>query len=180
MFHFFVRTCQQQLEEIKAKRGGALRPEDGTIDNDKSLYAILLDAKQAKEDEFQEGWKIMKQGKNKPLDEEEIEFFDELEESKREADNKRKKVDQEDIANFHVMRETMIVRAAPEPKRERKAPPPPAPKQKSLIAPKKPPLMVVKAKPKVPPPAAKADEEEGSGDEGGGLGGLLGYGSGSD
>jgi hypothetical protein len=35
-------------------------------------------AKDAKEEEFQEGWKTMKQGHNKPLDEEEVDFLDEV------------------------------------------------------------------------------------------------------
>ena len=40
-------------------------------------------AKDLKEEKFQEGWKTMKEGKNRPLEEDEIEFLDEVEAQKR-------------------------------------------------------------------------------------------------
>lgn len=34
-------VTETELEEIKARRGGALRPEDGTMEPEKSLWAVL-------------------------------------------------------------------------------------------------------------------------------------------
>ena len=58
-------------------------------------HCPCVQAKDAKEAEFQEGWKTMKQGQNKPLDEEEVEFLDEMEETKREDERKRRTREQE-------------------------------------------------------------------------------------
>ena len=61
-------VTESELAEIKAKRGGALRPEDGTMEPEKPLWQVLQEAKDAKEEAFQEGWKTMKQGIYKPVD----------------------------------------------------------------------------------------------------------------
>lgn len=50
-----------QLEEIKARRG--LRVEDGTLEPSKPLAEILREAKEKKEQEFQDKWKQMKQAR---------------------------------------------------------------------------------------------------------------------
>ncbi|KAI7840641.1 hypothetical protein COHA_005662 [Chlorella ohadii] len=65
---------ETELQEIKSTMG--LRPEDGTIAADKPLAEVLREAKEAKEAAFQEQWKKMKQGKNRPLDEDELDFVD--------------------------------------------------------------------------------------------------------
>ena len=41
----------------------------------KPLWQILQEQKDLKEEKFQEGWKTMKEGKNRPLEEDEIEFL---------------------------------------------------------------------------------------------------------
>ena len=51
-----------QLEELRASAGGA-RDNDGGIPN-KPLAEVLREAKEAKEEAFQNQWKTMKQGKS--------------------------------------------------------------------------------------------------------------------
>jgi FAM192A/Fyv6, N-terminal domain len=48
------------LVELKASRGG--RVEDGVIAPEKPLVEVLREAKEKKEEAFQEQWKLMKQG----------------------------------------------------------------------------------------------------------------------
>ena len=176
----------------EAVTGGTKRRESSAC-----LYGPCVEAKEAKEAEFQEGWKTMKQGKNKPLDEEEVEFLDDLEVQKREEDKKRREREENDIETFKLMRETMVIKAAPlraglgaggsEERTKR-----PAEDGPVGGAGKKKPKLGVFVKPKMVPKfkavpkgrqkseeKAKAAEEERD-DEGGGLGGLLGYGSASD
>lgn len=50
-----------QLEELRASAGGA-RDNEGVIPN-KPLAEVLREAKEAKEEAFQNQWKTMKQGK---------------------------------------------------------------------------------------------------------------------
>ena len=38
-------VTESELEEIKAKRGGLLRPEDGTMEVEKSLWAVLQEVR---------------------------------------------------------------------------------------------------------------------------------------
>ncbi len=54
-----MATCPAQLEEIKAKRGLAV--EDGTLAPSKPLAEVLREAKEKKEQDFQDLWKQMKQ-----------------------------------------------------------------------------------------------------------------------
>jgi hypothetical protein len=199
-------VTETELMEIKAKRGGALRPEDGTMEADKTLWAVLQEAKDAKQEAFEEGWKTMKQGVYKPLDDEEAEFIDEVETRKRLEERRKEEKEKSEMDAFKAAREAQVLRRA--------KPPPAAVGVKragvelsgGLGAPgasKKPKapggVVVVKAKPKLcvvakgkpkPKPAeaaAAATEAEKDGgrdadaDAGGALGGLLaGYGSASD
>ena len=167
-------------------------------------FCLYDEAKEAKEAEFAEGWKTMKQGKNKPLDEEEVEFLDDVEVQKRENEKRQREREKDDIECFKLLRETMVVKAAPPrtavgaesgegagigSKRGAEGD-----AVGSAGTKKSKPTMVVKPKfvpkfkavPKKAHPAAapaaeekKKDEEE-EDDKGGGLGGLLGYGSGSE
>ena len=67
---------ETELEEIKAATGGRGRVEDGSIAADKPLAEILREQKESKEAKFQEQWRQMKTGKNRPLDEDEYVFLD--------------------------------------------------------------------------------------------------------
>mmetsp|Transcript_17627 Transcript_17627/g.38456 ORF Transcript_17627/g.38456 Transcript_17627/m.38456 type:complete len:244 (-) Transcript_17627:67-798(-) len=187
-------VTEKQLEEIKASRGE--RVEDGTVAADKSLAEILADNKAKKEEEFQEVWKSMKVGKNRPLDEEDCEFYDELAKSKWQTDRHIKESEQDELLAFKLARETRVVEVKPkEVDPSLLAAPAPAVKRKAgLISskvtkpkPKVAAVVVKKAKPagpQPPPTAAVASKggDSGSDSEGGGGGllGLAGYGSGDD
>lgn len=192
-------VTETELEEIKAKRGGLLRPEDGTAAPERSLWEAIQEAKEAKERAFQEGWKTMKQGQNKPLDEEEAEFLDDMMDQRREEDRRRAERERDDVEAFRMMRETMVVRAAPPrtapggtKRNAEKGAEKGADKGADAKRPKTGLGAAVVVRPKIvaakrrteskpadpepkPEPAVDADD-----DDEGGLGGLLGYGSESD
>lgn len=69
---------ETELLEIKAATGGKGRVEGGSIASDKPLAQVLQEQRDAKEAKFQEQWRQMKTGKNRPLDEDEMEFLDSL------------------------------------------------------------------------------------------------------
>ena len=97
-------VTETELEEIKERRGGTLRVEDGTAEASKPLWAVLQEAKEAKEEAFAQGWKTIKQGQNKPLDEEEIEFLDEVEDAAREDERRRIERERDDVETFRLAR----------------------------------------------------------------------------
>ena len=53
-----------------------------------------------KELEFEENWQSMKVGKNKPLDAEEVEFLDEVENALRASEAKRKREEKDEVEAF--------------------------------------------------------------------------------
>lgn len=69
-------VTEAQLEELKQARGGGGSVEDGSVSADKPLHEVLRENKEKKEAEFQERWRLMKQGGNKPLEEDESAFLD--------------------------------------------------------------------------------------------------------
>ena len=108
-------VTETELMEIKAKRGGALRPEDGTMEADKTLWAVLQEAKDAKQEAFEEGWKTMKQGVYKPLDDEEAEFIDEVETRKRSEERRAEEREKSEVDAFKAAREAQVIRKAKPP-----------------------------------------------------------------
>lgn len=72
-------VSEEQLEETRRTRG--VRVEDGTAQRDRSLYEILQENKDKKDAEFNERFKHRPP---KALDEDETEFLDNLELSKKE------------------------------------------------------------------------------------------------
>lgn len=72
-------VSEEQLEEARRSRGA--RVEDGTAQRDRSLFEILKENKDKKDAEFNERFKHRPP---KALDEDETEFLDKLEESRRE------------------------------------------------------------------------------------------------
>ena len=202
-------VTETELEEIKERRGGTLRVEDGTAEASKPLWAVLQEAKEAKEEAFALGWKTIKQGQNKPLDEEEVGFLDEVEEAAREDERRRIERERDDVETFRLARETTVVKAAPERRPDGKKADTarlggePAAKRARREQKPEPKRFVARAKivavrkggegaaatdgggaarataGSAAAPSATTRDEE-AGDDGGGLGGLLGYGSGSD
>mmetsp|Transcript_2902 Transcript_2902/g.8176 ORF Transcript_2902/g.8176 Transcript_2902/m.8176 type:complete len:227 (+) Transcript_2902:484-1164(+) len=95
-------VTETELLEIKAQRGE--RPEDGTMTVDKTLAEVLEENKKAKEDKFQEVWKSMKIGKNRPLDEEDMEFLDGVYSAEAQIEKSKRKEEQEEVAAFQLAR----------------------------------------------------------------------------
>ncbi|PRW50753.1 NEFA-interacting nuclear NIP30,N-terminal [Chlorella sorokiniana] len=91
---------ETELQEIKSTMG--LRPEDGTIAADKPLAEVLREAKEAKEAAFQEQWKKMKQGKNRPLDDDELDFVDAIAQQEAEARRRQREEEEAELAAFHA------------------------------------------------------------------------------
>eukprot|EP00210_Caulerpa_lentillifera_P001662 g1597.t1 len=81
-------------------------------DAGKSLAEILAENKKRKDDEFQEQWKAMKQGKNRPLDTEDFEFVDSVfqEEAKKTKEQFAQR--EQDIEEFRKAREEILTTTA--------------------------------------------------------------------
>ena len=94
----------------------------------------MQEAKEAKEEAFAQGWKTIKQGQNKPLDEEEIEFLDEVEDAAREDERRRIERERDDVETFRLARETMVVKAAPERRNDRADEPASEPSRNARVA----------------------------------------------
>ena len=174
-------VTESELAEIKAKRRGATRPEDGTTAPDKPLWQVLQEGKDGKEEAFQEGWKTMKQGIYKPVDEEEVEFLDEVQEEKRVKEEKLRQREQDEAEAFRLMRENRVVKKAVAPKTEafKRGVDPLAPTV-AIKKPKSTPAVMVVKKVKPAPKKEEPKKEESEDDDGGGLGLLGDYGSDSD
>jgi hypothetical protein len=86
-------TESQLFDEIKATKS---TPSDDC----KPLYQVLIEAKERKEQEFQEQWAEMKIGKNRPLDAEEYEFLSRIDEEQRLGEAKRKREERDELEAF--------------------------------------------------------------------------------
>ncbi len=116
-------THSTQLEELKA--AGRARVEDGAVSVDKSLAEVLAENKAKKDAEHKAKWEIMKQGKNltdaahvalhhtfirnnnpcftgknKPLDEDEVEFLDTVVQQQAAADRAARLEEQRELDAF--------------------------------------------------------------------------------
>jgi hypothetical protein len=56
----------------------------------------------AQEEEFQDKWRIMKQGKNKPLEAEEIEFLDSVAAHELETERRKRAEEAQELESFQV------------------------------------------------------------------------------
>lgn len=99
-------ACSCQLEEIKAARG--LNVDDGTAAADKPLAEVLAERKKAKQDAFDDQWKQMKTGKNRPLDPDELDFLDAL--ARHEA-RQLNNMQQQEEAELQAYREAVVAAA---------------------------------------------------------------------
>ncbi|WIA30040.1 hypothetical protein OEZ86_000135 [Tetradesmus obliquus] len=100
-------VTEAELEEIKKARG--LNVDDGTASADKPLAEVLAERKQAKQDAFDAQWKQMKTGKNRPLDADELEFYDSLAQQEAEA---HRRIRQEEAEELVAFREAVAAAAA--------------------------------------------------------------------
>jgi hypothetical protein len=95
---------ETELAEIKSITGGRGRVEDGSLAADKPLAEILREQREAKDAQFKEQWKQMKTGKNRPLDEDELDFLDGV----AAAENaKRKKEAEEEAAELDAFHQAL-------------------------------------------------------------------------
>ncbi|XVF80462.1 hypothetical protein PTKIN_Ptkin15bG0075800 [Pterospermum kingtungense] len=90
-------VSEQQLDEAKRTRGE--RIEDGTAQRDRPLYEILKENKDKKDAEFNERFKHRPP---KALDEEETEFLDNLETSRREYERQMADEEAEQLRSFQA------------------------------------------------------------------------------
>ncbi|XVF22191.1 hypothetical protein REPUB_Repub12eG0152600 [Reevesia pubescens] len=115
-------VSEQQLDEAKRARGE--RIEDGTAQRDRPLYEILKENKDKKDAEFNERFKHRPP---KALDDDETEFLDKLEMSRREYERQVADEEAEQLRNFqaavaaqsnsvHELKETPLVPASQENK----------------------------------------------------------------
>uniref|UniRef100_A0A803NQ09 FAM192A/Fyv6 N-terminal domain-containing protein n=1 Tax=Cannabis sativa TaxID=3483 RepID=A0A803NQ09_CANSA len=97
---------EDQLDETKKARGE--RVEDGTAQRDRPLYEILKENKDKKDAEFNERFKHRPP---KALDDDETEFLDKLELSKREYEQQVANEEAQQLRNFQaaVAAQSMIV-----------------------------------------------------------------------
>ncbi|XP_058076899.1 uncharacterized protein LOC131225388 [Magnolia sinica] len=88
-------VSQEQLEEAKKTRGE--RPEDGTAQRDRPLFEILKENKDKKDAEFNERFKHRPP---KALDEDETEFLENLEMSRKEYEQQMANEEAQQLRNF--------------------------------------------------------------------------------
>ncbi|KAL8094413.1 uncharacterized protein LOC141690100 [Apium graveolens] len=142
---------EDQLEEAKRTRGARL--EDGTAQRDRPLFEVLKENKDKKDAEFNERFKHRPP---KALDEDETEFLDRLEMSRREYERQMAAEEAEQLQKFQaaVDAQSVIVHEIKE------APPiPKVQEPKKLTGKKNRPLgMIIKVKPQAK--KAKVDVEK--------------------
>ncbi|KAK3018874.1 hypothetical protein RJ639_004439 [Escallonia herrerae] len=90
-------VSQDQLDEAKRNRGA--RVEDGTAQRDRSLYEVLKENKDKKDAEFNERFKHRPP---KALDDDETEFLDKLELSRREYERQMADEEAQRLQSFQA------------------------------------------------------------------------------
>ncbi|PIN20101.1 hypothetical protein CDL12_07198 [Handroanthus impetiginosus] len=152
-------VSEDQLEEARRTRGA--RVDDGTAQRDRSLYEILKENKDKKDAEFNERFKHRPP---KALDEDETEFLEKLEMSKREYERQLADEEEKELRSFQA-----AVASQSEVVHELKEPPlvPKTQDKKSVVGRKNPPSgplsMVIKVKPQAKKAKVEnADSEEAS------------------
>ncbi|XP_051144047.1 uncharacterized protein LOC127260365 [Andrographis paniculata] len=90
-------VSEDQLKEARKSRGA--RVEDGTAQRDRSLYEILKENKDKKDAEFNERFKHRPP---KALDEDETEFLDQLEMSKKEFERHLADEEEQQLRSFQA------------------------------------------------------------------------------
>ncbi|CAA7030558.1 unnamed protein product [Microthlaspi erraticum] len=153
-------VSEEQLDESKKERGE--RVEDGTFQRDRALFEILKENKDKKDAEFNERFKHRPP---KALDEDETEFLDRLEMSKKEYERQLANEEEEQLRSFQAAvaaRSTILLA----PNEAAPPPPPPAPTTKEQKptgkrnAATRPFSAIIKVKPQLKKVKVKATEEE--------------------
>lgn len=97
---------ESELEGVKESEEWADygRKEDAG----KTLAEILAENKRRKDEEFQEHWKSMKQGKNRPLDPEDFEFVQNVFQEDFKKTKEQFEQQQQDVEEFRKAREEIL------------------------------------------------------------------------
>lgn len=156
-------TESELMTMRESERGGG----DGGRETGKPLYQILAEREEHKEQEFQEKWASMKVGKNRPLDADEAEFLDEVENERRAAELKRKREENDELEKFKSLQ-----RGTSATVREVENAPPAQETPKPVVAVVKKKPTRVKARIKEPIEKKPSEVEKSSNENG--LAGLLG------
>jgi len=91
-------VTESELATIKAQRGESA--DDGTAAPLKPLAEVLREAKEAKQAAFDDKWKQMKTGKNRPLDDEEMQFLESLAQQESAAYRAQKEHEKAELEEF--------------------------------------------------------------------------------
>lgn len=172
---------ESELEQIKQQRGGGA--DDESAGSMKPLAEILRENKARKDEEFKNVWKSMKQGKNRPLDEDELDHLNRLAEGEAAREMERKREEEMELEEFrrqaqaiHGQEEQGVAAVGPS-----LPPPNPSHKRPAPAPIAKPLLKIIKqkegtVKKQVKEPAAASNETkdaDGGPESGEGLTGLL-------
>lgn len=100
---------ENEVEEIKSKR----KDKDGNaVASSKPLAQILSERREQKNEEFQEKWKTMKTGKNRPLDADEVEFLESVEAKRRKVEEGRRAEEEAQVLAFQLAREQVVQKSS--------------------------------------------------------------------
>ncbi|KAJ6873220.1 PSME3-interacting protein [Populus alba x Populus x berolinensis] len=149
-------VSEEQLDEAKKSRGE--RVEDGTAQRDRPLFEILKENKDKKDAEFNER---LKHRPPKALDEDETEFLDNLEMSKKEYEQQ---IADEEARQLRSFQAAVAAQSFSVDDLKETPPVPPVPEQKSVgrkNPPARPSSMIIKIKPQ----AKKAKIDQGNVEE---------------
>jgi hypothetical protein len=197
---------ESEVAEIRAAAAGGGGAAAAGAGPSRPLAEVLYEAREAKNAAFQDRWKTMKEGKNRPLDPDEADFLDAVAEGEAAARRRAAEEERAELAEFaDALRRRQEAAAAAEaaaaergaaaPAAAAPAAAPAAPAAPAAAPPKRAkPAVVVRRKPAAAaaaPPAEEPDAKRLRGGDaggdvdsdggGGGLAGLLGaYGSDSD
>lgn len=169
-------VSEDALKELKSQGRAPHAPTEPS----KPLAAVLAENREKKDDEFQEKWKLMKQGKNKPLDEDEVEWLNSLDDEQKQAERRVRSEEEEGLLAFQLAQAQAASAGAGAAGAAGPTVPAPAAKRPAAAGPqkkrKKAAFCVVVKKQGPPQPAAPPEAKAapaGVGEEAGG-GGLLG------
>lgn len=104
-------VTESELAELQAAGGGGGDAEG----SGKPLWAVLAANKEAKEEEFQAKWKLMKQGVNKPLEADEAAWLGAVDGAAAAERARLRREEAAEMEAFALAREAALMRPAAEP-----------------------------------------------------------------
>eukprot|EP01025_Chloroclados_australasicus_P038701 TRINITY_DN3994_c0_g2_i1.p2 TRINITY_DN3994_c0_g2~~TRINITY_DN3994_c0_g2_i1.p2 ORF type:complete len:240 (+),score=41.32 TRINITY_DN3994_c0_g2_i1:69-722(+) len=95
--------------------------EEDPVISSKPLAQVLADQKAQKEEQFQQKWRIMKQGKNRPLEDEEVEFLEGLRIKNRQQLEMIADEEKNDLETFKRARSQLVAKEVVAKRPEKRA-----------------------------------------------------------